>query len=160
MSPAAGAEVLGAAGDFAAESAQFGEFMFPKLFRTRGAGLRGALRIDRGSTRVGGGEKPRARATESAGANAGLEADAAGGKNASQANPRIAPPLKVTDCSQITDGGAALVLCSERFARRLGRQPRAAIAGLGQHEQISFRWKRKDAPEFSYREPRGGTGLL
>src|ERR1041384_7039454 len=32
MSPAQGAEVLGAAADFKVESAQFGEFMFPKLF--------------------------------------------------------------------------------------------------------------------------------
>ncbi|TAK97501.1 MAG: thiolase domain-containing protein, partial [Verrucomicrobia bacterium] len=32
MPPAQGAEVLGAAGDFQAESAQFGDYMFPKLF--------------------------------------------------------------------------------------------------------------------------------
>src|SRR5712671_6188334 len=32
MSPADGAEVLGAAADFAEEKARFGDFMFPKLF--------------------------------------------------------------------------------------------------------------------------------
>src|SRR5687767_1967327 len=32
MSPADGADVLGAAGDFHAEKALYGEFMFPKLF--------------------------------------------------------------------------------------------------------------------------------
>ena len=32
MSPVAGADVLAAAGDYHAETAQYGEFMFPKLF--------------------------------------------------------------------------------------------------------------------------------
>ena len=33
----------------------------------------------------------------------------------SDKNPSVAPPLKVSDCSQITDGGAALVLVSEKY---------------------------------------------
>ena len=35
----------------------------------------------------------------------------------SEKNPCVAPPLKVTDCSQITDGSAALVLVSENICR-------------------------------------------
>jgi acetyl-CoA acetyltransferase len=33
-------------------------------------------------------------------------------RTASDINLLIAPPLKVSDCSQITDGAAAVVLCS------------------------------------------------
>lgn len=66
MAPAQGADVLAAAGDYHAETPQYGERMFPKLF---------------------------ARIAQLYEKRYGL----------------TAPPLKVTDCSQITDGAAALI---------------------------------------------------
>ena len=36
----------------------------------------------------------------------------------SEKNPSVAPPLKVTDCSQITDGAAALVLVSGKYLEK------------------------------------------
>ncbi|MFT3765019.1 MAG: acetyl-CoA acetyltransferase [Minicystis sp.] len=49
-------------------------------------------------------------------------------------NPRVAGRLHKYDCSQVTDGGAAIVLASERFARahaaRTGR-PQSVIEGFG-----------------------------
>ena len=36
----------------------------------------------------------------------------------SEKNPCVASPLKVTDCSQITDGSAALVLVSEKYLQK------------------------------------------
>src|SRR6185436_6029793 len=113
MSPAAGAEVLGAAGDFAAESAQFGEFMFPKLFGrvAQVYGERYGLKEEQ-LARVAAKNHAHARLNPLAQMrDSKLTWQAACAE--SEANPRIAPPLKVTDCSQITDGGAALVLCSE-----------------------------------------------
>jgi acetyl-CoA C-acetyltransferase len=67
---------------------------------------------------------------------------------ASEANPRIAPPLKVTDCSQITDGAAAVVLCSESFAARLAKRPRIRLLGFG-HTTDYLALEKKDAPHFS-----------
>jgi acetyl-CoA acetyltransferase len=66
----------------------------------------------------------------------------------SQANPRIAPPLKISDCSQITDGGAAVVLCSETFLRRLDRSKRAIkLLGFG-HTTDHLPLDRKAIPDF------------
>ncbi len=47
----------------------------------------------------------------------------------SEKNPLIAPPLRLTDCSLITDGAAAVVLCSSRAAARFKKQVdiRAAV---------------------------------
>lgn len=42
--------------------------------------------------------------------------------NVSQGNPLIAPPLRLTDCSLISDGAAAIILASPRRARSMRRQ--------------------------------------
>jgi acetyl-CoA C-acetyltransferase len=47
------------------------------------------------------------------------------------ASPKIADPLKLLDCSPITDGAAAVVLVSARLLKRLGRKP-IFIVGSGQ----------------------------
>jgi acetyl-CoA C-acetyltransferase len=66
----------------------------------------------------------------------------------SEANPRIAPPLKSMDCSPITDGGAGLILCSARFLKRLPRRAAVGLRGYG-HTTDCLPLERKDAPEFS-----------
>jgi acetyl-CoA C-acetyltransferase len=62
-------------------------------------------------------------------------------------NPPVAGRLHKYDCSQVTDGGAAIVLVSERFAR--GRKDLAAITGFG-HTTSRFSFADKIA------ESRGG----
>src|SRR5262249_2564990 len=68
----------------------------------------------------------------------------------SDKNPSVAPPLRVSDCSQITDGSAALVLVSGKFLDRLGRDrlkhPR--LFGYG-HTTDYLALEKKDAPNFS-----------
>jgi acetyl-CoA acetyltransferase len=148
MSPSAGAQVLGAAGDFQVESAQFGDFMFPKLFG----------RIARMySQHYGLKEVDLARVAVKNHAHARLNPLAQMRDSPltmqeacteSEANRRIAPPLKVTDCSQITDGGAAVVLCSGRFAARLPKHPRVRLLGYG-HTTDYLPLEKKDGPTFS-----------
>jgi acetyl-CoA acyltransferase len=42
-------------------------------------------------------------------------------------NPALKPHLKVSDCSQVSDGGAAVILASEAGLRKLGRAPADCI---------------------------------
>src|SRR5437879_8577795 len=49
----------------------------------------------------------------------------------SDKNPSVAPPLKVSDCSQITDGSAALVLVSGKYLNKIGRDPSKTARLLG-----------------------------
>ncbi len=56
----------------------------------------------------------------------------AGDKNpAFLGNEELRPFLKVSDCSQVSDGGAALVLVSEEGLRKLGKRPEDAVEVLG-----------------------------
>jgi acetyl-CoA acetyltransferase len=48
----------------------------------------------------------------------------------------IATPLKVKDCSQITDGAAAVVLCSKHFIEKV--QPRGAVRLIGRRREKKF----------------------
>src|SRR3954462_14780305 len=68
----------------------------------------------------------------------------------SDKNPSVAPPLKVSDCSQITDGGAAIVLVSGKWLQRHGidkaKLPR--LLGFGSTTDYLALTK-KDAPTFS-----------
>src|SRR5205814_3740895 len=66
---------------------------------------------------------------------------------ASEANPFIAPPLKVSDCSQITDGSAALVLCSKRFLDKLRPRRSARLLGYG-HATDYLSLEKKEVPDF------------
>src|SRR3954470_11589950 len=143
MSPAEGGDVLGAAGDYDAEKARYGEFMFPKLF---------ARIADVYADRYGLTERQLALVAAKNFAHARLNPmaqmrdrrlplDAAATE--SEANPRIAGPLKITDCSQITDGAAAVVLCSARFVDTLPGAPRARLLGYG-HTTDHLPLDRKD----------------
>lgn len=46
-------------------------------------------------------------------------------------NPVVAGALRRHDCSQLTDGAAAVILVSERARHLLGKGPRARITGFG-----------------------------
>src|SRR6201988_4735947 len=45
-------------------------------------------------------------------------------RNVSEKNPYVAPPLKRTDCSLVSDGAVALILANEETARGLGKAVR------------------------------------
>jgi acetyl-CoA C-acetyltransferase len=148
MSPAEGADVLAAAGDFSVEKPQFGEHMFPKLFG-RIAQIyqeRHGLE-DRHLALVAAKNHAHARLNPLAQMRDSTltQKDAC---TVTERNPRFAPPLKPTDCSQITDGSAAVVLCSERFAKKLGRRTSVRLLGFG-HTTDHLPLEQKDAPVFS-----------
>lgn len=46
-------------------------------------------------------------------------------------NPLVGGKLAVSDCSQVTDGAAVVVLCSERFVNERGYQDKPIIKGYG-----------------------------
>jgi len=147
MAPAQGADVLAAAGDYHAESPQYGEHMFPKLF------ARIAQLYEK---RYGLKEEQLAQVTVKNHAHARLNPLAQMRDStltmkeactASETNPRFAPPLKVTDCSQITDGAAAVVLCSDRFIKRMAQRPQVRLLGYG-HATDNLPLAAKDAPDF------------
>jgi acetyl-CoA acetyltransferase len=148
MPPSEGADVLGAAGDYHEERPQYGEFMFPKLF-ARIAQIYGErhgltdlqLALVAVKNRAHARLNPLAQMRDSA-----LSLKEA--CTESEANPRFAPHLKLTDCSQITDGGAGLILCSARFLKTLPRRAAVRLLGYG-HTTDCLPLERKDAPEFS-----------
>ncbi|HEY5895431.1 MAG TPA: beta-ketoacyl synthase N-terminal-like domain-containing protein [Chthoniobacterales bacterium] len=147
MPPAEGADVLGAAADYHEERARHGDFMFPKLF---------ARIAQQYAKRYGLSEAQLAKVAVKSRAHArlnplaqmrdtGLTIEQA--SVASEVNPFIAPPLKVSDCSQITDGSAALVLCSQRFLDRLRPHHAVRLLGYG-HTTDYLPLEKKDVPDF------------
>src|SRR5437660_5130625 len=68
----------------------------------------------------------------------------------SDKNPSVAPPLKVSDCWQITDGAAWLVLVSGKYLEKIGRDKNktARLLGFG-HTTDYLPLDKKDAPTFS-----------
>src|SRR3954449_3762017 len=49
-------------------------------------------------------------------------------RNVSDKNPYVAPPLKRTDCSLVSDGAAALIMTDEETARAMGKAVRFRAA--------------------------------
>ena len=148
MSPADCGEVLGAAGDYHGEHSQYGEFLFPKLFARiaqiyleRHGLSEKQLALVAVKNHAQARLNPLAQMRDST-----LTIDEA--CRVSDRNPRLAPPLKVTDCSPITDGGAGLVLCSARFLKQRGRGAAIRLLGYGQTTD-SLPLEKKDVPEFS-----------
>ncbi|HSU65899.1 MAG TPA: beta-ketoacyl synthase N-terminal-like domain-containing protein [Tepidisphaeraceae bacterium] len=149
MSPAEGSDVLGAAGDYRIERPKYGDFMFPKLF---------ADIAQRYAKRYGLTERQLSSVAFKNYAHARLNPNAQMRDKSlrfedacaeSAGNTRIAPPLKLTDCSQISDGAAAVVLVSERFARKQRRNNLPKLLGYG-HTTDHLSVDAKDIPEFPY----------
>jgi acetyl-CoA C-acetyltransferase len=147
MPPAEGADVLAAAAHYSTEKAQYGDFMFPKLF---------ARIAQIYAERYGLTEAQLAKVALKNHAHARLNPLAQmrestltceGASTASEANPMVAPPLKVSDCSPITDGAAALVLCSQRFLDKLGPRRVTRLVGYG-HTTDHLSLERKEIPHF------------
>jgi acetyl-CoA C-acetyltransferase len=147
MSSSDGANVLAAAADQRTERDQYGEFMFPKLF---------ARIVQAYSERYGLSETQLAKVAVKNRAHSRLNPlaqmrDSAltyeQASTADDANRYIAPPLKLSDCSPITDGAAAVVLCSQRFLNRLGPRVAARLLGYG-HTTDYLPLEKKTMPDF------------
>lgn len=150
MSSLDGSDVLGAAADYHIEKPEYGDFMFPKLF-----GRIAQIYIEK----YGASEKElswvafknyaHARLNPLAQMrDADLTYDAA--SQVSDKNPNVAPPLKVSDCSQITDGGAALVLVSGKYLEKMGLDKSKYPRLLGYGSATDYlALEKKDAPTFS-----------
>lgn len=59
-------------------------------------------------------------------------------------NPLVGGKLGVSDCSQVTDGAAVVVLCSERFLTERGYQDKPIIKGYG-HRTAPMLFEKKMA---------------
>jgi acetyl-CoA acetyltransferase len=150
MSSLDGSDVLGAAADYHIEKPEYGDFMFPKLF-----GRIAQIYIEK----YGASEKElswvayknyaHARLNPLAQMrDADLTYDCA--SQVSDKNPSVAPPLKVSDCSQITDGAAALILVSGKWLDRHGIDKSKLPRMLGFGSSTDYlALEKKDAPTFS-----------
>jgi acetyl-CoA C-acetyltransferase len=150
MSAIDGSDVLGAAADYHNEKPEYGDFMFPKLF-----GRIAQIYIDK----YGASEKDLAQVAWKNYAHArlnpmaqmrdaNLSLDCA--SQVSDENPSVAPPLKVSDCSQLTDGAASVVLDSGKYLERIGRAKNSMprLLGFG-HTTDYLPLEKKDVPAFS-----------
>jgi acetyl-CoA C-acetyltransferase len=148
MSPAEGADVLAAAGDWDREKPVHGEHMFPKLFAQIAAqylAMHG-LGTDRLSDVVVKNYENAQRNPLAQKFGAPMSREAA--CTITEKNPEFAPPLKISDCSHVTDGGAGIVLASRRYMERTGRKDAIRLAGFG-HTTDHLELSRKDFPEFT-----------
>src|SRR3982075_312482 len=150
MSSLDGSDVLGAAADYHNEKPEYGDFMFPKLF-----GRIAQIYIDK----YGASEADLAAVAWKNYAHAKLnplaqmrDADLTldCASQVSDKNPSVAPPLKVSDCSQITDGAASLVLVSGKYLDRMGidKTKLPQLLGFGSTTDY-LALAKKDAPTFS-----------
>ncbi len=68
-----------------------------------------------------------------------------------ETNPLVGGRLGVSDCSQVTDGAAVVVLCSERFLAERGYQDKPVIKGYGHRtETMLFDKKMVENAESEY----------
>jgi acetyl-CoA C-acetyltransferase len=148
MSPAEGADVLAAAGDWDREKPVFGEHMFPKLFAQIAAQYLATHKLpsDALADLV-------AKNYENAQRNPlaqkfGVPMTREQACTITEKNPEFAPPLKISDCSQVTDGGAGIVLASRRYIERTGRKDAIHLAGFG-HATDHLELSKKDSPHFT-----------
>jgi acetyl-CoA C-acetyltransferase len=64
----------------------------------------------------------------------------------------IADPLTILDCSPITDGAAAVVICPIELARKRGNKPVVKVAGSGQATDTIALHQRKDSTHLAATE--------
>jgi acetyl-CoA acetyltransferase len=150
MSSLDGSDVLGAAADYHIEKPEYGDFMFPKLF--------GKI-AQIYSAKYGASEEALAMVAWKNYAHAKLnplaqmrdaEVTLDYASQVSEKNPSVASPLKVTDCSQITDGSAGLILVSGKYLDRIGRDKSKLPRLLGFGSTTDYlALEKKDAPTFS-----------
>jgi len=148
MAPAEGADVLATAGDWSREKPLYGEHMFPKLFAHIAKTYMEKYGLN--PTQLA---SVVAKNYENAQKNPlaqkfGTPMTKERASTPSDDNPEFAPPLKVTDCSQITDGGAGVVLASKRFVDKLGCENAVKLLGFG-HTTDHLELNKKDVPTFS-----------
>lgn len=48
-----------------------------------------------------------------------------------ESNPNVGGLLGVSDCSQVTDGAAVVVLCSDKYKQEMGMKDKAVVKGYG-----------------------------
>ncbi len=73
---------------------------------------------------------------------------------ATETNPLVGGRLGVSDCSQVTDGAAVVVLCSEKFINDRGIQKKPIIKGYGHRTApMLFEKKMLDNKESPYTLP-------
>src|SRR5438034_4459461 len=150
MSSLDGTALLGKAADYLHERPEYGDFMFPKLF-----GRIAQIYIEKyGATEadlalVAWKNYAHAKLNPLAQMrDADLTLDAA--SQVSDKNPHVAPPLKVSDCSQITDGAVSVVLVSGKYLDKIGRDKNNTVRLLGYgHTTDYLPLDKKDAPTFS-----------
>src|SRR5213082_10659 len=150
MSSLDGSDVLGAAADYHIEKPEYGDLMFPKLF-----GKIAQIYIDKYGAKesdlatVAWKNYAHAKLNPLAQMrDADLTLDCA--SQVSDKNPSVAPPLKVSDCSQITDGAASVVLVSGKYLDKIGHEKNKTprLLGFG-HTTDYLPLDKKDAPTFS-----------
>src|SRR6185312_1653404 len=137
MSSLDGSDVLGAAADYHNEKPEYGDFMFPKLF-----GRIAQIYIDK----YGASEADLALVAWKNYAHAKLNPLA----QMRDADLTLDCASQVSDCSQITDGAASLVLVSGKYLDKIGRDKNktARLFGYG-HTTDYLPLDKKDAPTFS-----------
>ena len=150
MSSLDGSDVLGAAADYHVEKPEYGDFMFPKLF-----GRIAQIYIEK----YGASPDDLASVAYKNYAHARLNPMAqmreanltySDASQVSDKNPSVAPPLRVSDCSQITDGSAGLILVSGKYLDRIGRDKSKLPRLLGFGSTTDYlALEKKDAPMFS-----------
>src|SRR3954449_13004847 len=150
MSSLDGGDVLGAAADYHLERPEYGAFMFPKLFgRIAQIYLEkyGASADDLAAVAYKNYAHARLNPLAQM-RDVNLTYDYA--SQVSEKNPSVAPPLRVTDCSQITDGGAAIMLVSGKYLDRIGRDKSKVPRLLGFGSTTDYlALEKKDVPTFS-----------
>ncbi|HUG13087.1 MAG TPA: beta-ketoacyl synthase N-terminal-like domain-containing protein [Opitutaceae bacterium] len=148
MSPAEGADVLAAAGDWDREKPLFGEHMFPKLFAQIASHYLASNKLppDTLADLVAKNYENAQRNPFAQKFGAPMTREQA--CSVTEKNPEFAPPLKISDCSQVTDGGAGIVLASRRYVERTGRTDAIRLAGFG-HATDHLELSKKDSPHFT-----------
>src|SRR4026208_2047132 len=150
MSSLDGSDVLGAAADYHNEKPEYGDFMFPKLFGRiaqiyieKYGASEADLAVVAWKNYAHAKMNPLAQMRD-----ADLTLDCA--SQVSDKNPSVAPPLKASDCSQITDGAASVGLGAGKYLDRISRDksPLPRLLGFG-HTTDYLALEKKDAPTFS-----------